>query len=131
MAGGHRKLKGSFMNATKRTLFIVLTLIFLISACSAQTTQVQPASPQTQIIEPVFTPSGDLPLTERDVPRVSIEEAKAASDSGTATLVDVRNPPAFESRHIAGAINIPLGEIERDPTDLPLNADQWIITYCT
>ena len=122
------------MRETKHNFFIIFITIFMISACSARPTQAQPLPSQpaqTQIIEPVFTPSRDLPLTERDVPRVSVEEAKAALDSGAALIVDVRSPPAFESGHIAGAINVPLGEIERNLTGLTLDKDQWIITYCT
>jgi len=56
------------------------------------------------------------------VPRVSLVEAKAAHASGSAIFLDVRSPEAYQLDHIAGAINIPLGEL--DP-------EQWIITYCT
>jgi rhodanese-related sulfurtransferase len=75
--------------------------------------------------------SGDLPQSEAEVPRVSIEEARAAFESGMAVIVDVRSPSAFEASHIAGAISIPLGEIERNPTELAIGENQWIITYCT
>jgi rhodanese-related sulfurtransferase len=75
--------------------------------------------------------SAELPLTEPDVPRVSVEEAKAAFDSGSAVLVDVRHPNDYESSHIAGAISIPLLQIERDLASLTLNKEQRIITYCT
>jgi len=122
------------MHETKRGFFITLITIFMISACSAQPTQAQPLpgqSAQPEIIEPFFTPSANLPLTEREVPRVSIEEARVALEAGTAVIVDVRSPAAFESRHIAGAINIPLAEIEMNLTGLTLDKEQWIITYCT
>ena len=87
----------------------------------------------TQIIEPVPTQpqNNNLPQTEADVPRVSVEEAKAALDSGAAIIVDVRSPAAYEHNHVAGAISIPLGTIELDPTNLEIDKDQWIITYCT
>ena len=62
---------------------------------------------------------------------MSIEEARAALENGTAVIVDVRSPDAYETSHIAGAISVPLGEIERNPTGLSLEKDQWIITYCT
>lgn len=52
-------------------------------------------------------------------------------ESGEAVLVDVRAPGAFEASHIPSAVSVPLGAIERDLTDLPLDQDQWIITYCT
>ena len=62
---------------------------------------------------------------------MTVEEAKIALDSGSAILVDVRRSDFFEESHIAGAISVPLGDIEQDPTDLTLDKEQWIITYCT
>jgi hypothetical protein len=120
------------MNGTKRILFVILLMLFVLSACSAQPTQAQPTSAPTTIIEPGSTQaSGDLPQTEADVPRISVEEAQVAFESGAAIIVDVRSPDAFEESHIAGAISVPLGAIERDLANVPLNKDQWIITYCT
>lgn len=98
-------------------------LVLLLSACSTQ-----PTPPPTLAPTPTLTP---LPLTERDVPRVTVEEAKAAVDRGAAILVDVRSADAFEVSHISGALNIQLGEFETNPTGLDLPKDQWIITYCT
>jgi 3-mercaptopyruvate sulfurtransferase SseA len=113
-------------------ILLVLILVSVSSACSAQPTQAQPTSTPTTSIEPVFTQAaGDLPQTEADVPRVPAEEAKAALDSGAAIIVDVRSPSDFEESHIAGAVSVPLVEIERDLTSVPLHKDQWIITYCT
>ena len=63
------------------------------------------------------------------VPRVSLVEAKAAHDSGSAIFLDVRSPDAYQLDHIAGAINIPLGAIESRISEL--DPEQWIITYCT
>jgi 3-mercaptopyruvate sulfurtransferase SseA len=118
------------MQRIKCILFMVLMFVSALSACSAQPTQVQ-ATP-TQLIEPVLTQSTEnLPQSEAEVPRVSVEEARVAFESGTAVIVDVRSPGAFESSHIAGAISVPLGEIEQNPTGLILDKEQWIITYCT
>ena len=100
------------MQRTKYTLFVILVVISVLAACSAP-------------------PTADLPQTEAEVPRVPLEEAKTALDSGAAILVDVRSPDAFAASHAVGAISIPLGEIERNITGLPLEKDQWIITYCT
>jgi len=112
-------------------LFAITILILSVSACRAQP-QNEPSAAPTQILEPAFTqPAGDLPLTEEEVPRVTVEEAKAALDSGAAIIVDVRSPDAYETNHIAGAINIPLGEFETNPANLNLDKDEWIITYCT
>jgi 3-mercaptopyruvate sulfurtransferase SseA len=115
----------------KRILLIVLIIIFT-SACSAQQTQSAPTSATTTILEPASTqPSGNPPLTEADVPRVTVEEAKAALDSGAAVVVDVRDPTQYEQSHVAGAISIGLDDIEANPTGVDLDKDQWIITYCT
>ena len=104
-------------------------LILATSACNIQTA---PTSGRTQVIEPVSTQSNeDLPFSEADVPRVTAEEAKAAFDNGEAIIVDVRGAEAYETNHVAGAINIQLGEIETNPEGLNLDKDQWIITYCT
>lgn len=120
------------MDGTKRIHFVILVMLFVLSACSAQPTQVLPTSAPTTILEPAFTqPAGDLPQTEVDVPRVTVEEARVALESGAAVMVDVRSPSAFDASHVAGAISVPLGMIERELASVPLNKDQWIITYCT
>ena len=122
------------MQRKRYLLFIILLAASIVSACSAQPTQAPPAAVPTQTLQPghgITSEERELPRTEAEVPRVSLESAKAALDSGAAILVDVRSPGAFETSHIAGAISVPLGQIERDLTEVPLNKDQWIITYCT
>ncbi|HJQ14831.1 MAG TPA: rhodanese-like domain-containing protein [Anaerolineales bacterium] len=115
------------MDGTKRILFVTLVMIFMLSACSAQPTQVLPTLAPTAIIEP----AGNLPQTDADVPRIRVEDARAALESGAAIIVDVRSPNAFEESHVAGAISVPLGAIERELASVPLSKEQWIITYCT
>ena len=83
-----------------------------------------PTSPHT-------TQTSVIPLSEDQVKRVTVEDAKAAFDNGTAIIVDVRSEQAFAAGHIPGAINIQLGEFETNPTKLGLPKDHWIITYCT
>jgi len=63
------------------------------------------------------------------VPRVSLVEAKAAHDSGSAIFVDVRSSEAYQTNRITGSINIPLAELESRIAEL--DPEQWIITYCT
>ena len=122
-------VRGAIMSNRKISILLaVMTLAVATLACNALLPQTEP----TQIIEPAFTPSQeDLPQTEADVPRVTVEEAKAALDSGAALIVDVRSAEAYDASHIPGAINILLGEFETNPTGLQLDKDQWIITYCT
>lgn len=119
-------------------LLVVIITAFVLQACNASSPTTEPEliptqiSPSTQIIEPVSTqPQADLPESEAAVPRVSVEEAKAALESGAAIIVDVRSAGAYEASHIPGAINIQLGEFETNPADLKLDKEQWIITYCT
>jgi 3-mercaptopyruvate sulfurtransferase SseA len=111
---------------------LVISLVFLLatSACSALLPQTEPITVST--IQAI-TPQGktDLPLTEADVPRVGVKEAKLAFDNGTAVIVDVRSAEAYAAGHVVGAISIPLAEIENNIGNLSLKKDQWIITYCT
>jgi rhodanese-related sulfurtransferase len=44
-------------------------------------------------------------------------------------LVDVLPRRVYAEQHIAGAINIPLGELDRRTTEL-LHADDPVIVYC-
>ncbi len=64
-----------------------------------------------------------------DIQRVSIDEAKAALDSGSAVFVDVRSAEAYQANHISGAVNISSEELEARLGEL--DKAQWIITYCT
>ena len=64
-----------------------------------------------------------------EIERVSIDEAKAALDSGSAVFVDVRSAEAYQASHISGAVNIPSEELEARLGEL--DKAQWIITYCT
>jgi len=122
-------------------IFLALISLLLVSlACNALLPPVQPTSTSaptavlvlTQITEPVVTQSlGNLPQTEADVPRVPVEEAKAAFDTDQAIIVDVRSADAYTASHVKGALNIELGEIETNPNGLNLDQNQWIITYCT
>ncbi|MBI5840627.1 MAG: rhodanese-like domain-containing protein [Chloroflexi bacterium] len=64
-----------------------------------------------------------------EVERVSLEEAKAAFDSGAAIFVDARSAASYAESHIPGALSIPVAELESRLNEL--DPDQWIITYCT
>ena len=107
------------------SLFVIPILLLALSACGA------PPAP-TATVEVVATPTAaKIPLTEAEVPRISLEQAKAAIESGAAIVVDVRSQDAFNASHIPGAINIQLGEFETNVNNLGLDKEQWIITYCT
>ena len=109
------------MSKTK-IIFAISALIFATLACNTLLPAAEPTLPAE---EP------DLPATEAEVPRVPLEEALTAYSSGAAIFVDVRSQQSYEISHIPGAINIPLSEFETNITNIDLDQDAWIITYCT
>jgi len=119
------------MRKTKLLLAISILLLATL-ACNALATPT-PAPIPTTIIEVISTPTAtnNIPLTEAEVPRVSLEKARVAIESGAAIVIDVRGEDDYNASRIPGAINIQLGEFETNPTGLGFDKDQWIITYCT
>jgi len=116
----------------KTRIFLAFTALVLASlACNALSLAEATSTPVI-IVEPTNPPQpSNLPATEADVPRVSLEQALVALNAGAAVIVDVRSSETFALSHIASAISIPLDTIEANPTGLNLDKDQWIITYCT
>jgi 3-mercaptopyruvate sulfurtransferase SseA len=68
-------------------------------------------------------------LSTQEVTRISLDDPKAAFDQKTAVFVDVRDSGSYASDHIPGALSIPLNELPDRMGELDANA--WIITYCT
>ena len=116
-----------------QSIFAVFILILSTSACNAPASPTPTAEPTpTAIVEVIPAPAtGKIPLIEAEVSRVTTQDAKAAFDNGTAIIVDVRSQAAYDTSHVAGAINIQLGEFESNIVNIDLPKDQWIITYCT
>ena len=122
-----------------KILFLAVTLILALSACSAPsialtTIPTSPQNPQstaesTQALPPVPTPTIKLPASDAEVPRVAVADAKAAFDVGQAIIIDVRTKQAFDLQHIKGAKY--LGDLEDSQRNLTVPKNQWIITYCT
>lgn len=119
----------------KKTLLVIsLLLLLAASACSTSSPQTAPTTePTIRVVatQPQAQVQTNLPLTEADVPRVPVDEAKRAFDNGEAVIVDVRSAEAYAASHAAGAINIPLDQFENNIANVPLDKDQWIIPYCT
>ena len=63
------------------------------------------------------------------VPRVSLADAKAAFDAGTAIFLDVRDSSSYAGSHVPGAVLIPLSDLSARMGELDPSA--WIIPYCT
>ncbi len=116
------------MHNNKIVLFISILLLSTF-ACNPLISLPDSNSESPQTIQP--TAGSDLPLTEAEVPRVIVEDAKAAFDRGDAIIVDVRSQASYEAGHIAGALFITLGEFESNISNIDLPKNQWIITYCT
>ena len=65
-----------------------------------------------------------------DVHQVSVSEAKALIDGG-ALVIDVRESEKFNTRHIPGAINIPLAILQSGiPTSIAHAISQPVVVYC-
>jgi len=79
--------------------------------------------------EPLPTEESLQSVSQEDVPRVNLQDAKLAYESGSAVFVDVRDESSFESGHIPGSYSIPLDTLPDREDELDRNA--WIITYCT
>lgn len=119
-----------------KTISFLAVLGILVASCVPATAVAEPtalpANIPTVVRESTSTSSGSgLPQTEADVPRVSVEDAAAAIQSGEAIVLDVRSAQAYQDSHIPGALSVPLFDIESNPTGLNLDKDRWIITYCT
>jgi len=99
-------------------LLIVAAVMLSLQNGSIQATPTEPA-----------VSNGYEEETYPDIERVSLKDAKAALDVGTAVFVDVRGVEAYNMSHVPGSLSIPLAELESRLTELDPN--QWIITYCT
>lgn len=79
-------------------------------------------------LDPIPTePAAQIPHPE--IPRVSLADARAAFETGTAIFLDVRSEAAYAAGHVSGAVNIPENELPQRLNEL--NPSDWIITYCT
>ncbi|MGC8857236.1 MAG: rhodanese-like domain-containing protein, partial [Anaerolineae bacterium] len=86
-------------------------------------------APAMTTATPLFAPPLGAQIPESEIPRLQLEEAKAAFEAGTAVFVDVRSATSYAAAHIPGALSIPLADLEARLSELDPN--QWIITYCT
>jgi rhodanese-related sulfurtransferase len=106
------------------------TPVFLTQAIASSSTPLLPTQTSASSPTPLPAVSGRLDTsTYPEIPRVSLEKAKAAFDTKSAVFVDVRGSSAYAISHIPGALDIPLEDIETRLNELDPN--QWIIPYCT
>lgn len=96
----------------------------------------------TQTATPPFVPTqtadlqvppGATPMAAGEdtanIKRITAAEAKALVDSGTATVIDVRDADAYASSHIAGALHMPMSRLQSEPNAIPRGKP--VIAYCT
>ena len=67
--------------------------------------------------------------TADDVQRISVTEAKALLDAEKAVLYDSRSVASYNAQHAAGAVSLPVSEVEARHNELP--TDKSLIFYCT
>ena len=111
------------ISSPRTTLLASAIAAVLLAACGGQAA----APPSTAAPGAAPSPTAyaeDFP----EVPRVSLEDAKAAYFDHTAVFVDVRATDEYEYRHIPGSINLFHAYIEQHLSEL--DKEKWIITYC-
>jgi hypothetical protein len=115
----------------KKILFAFSILILVMLACNTVLPSTEsPTLPTVSLTPLTQNDNNGLPRTDADVPRISVEEAKVAIDSG-AILVDVRNAQPYAELHAKDAVSIPLDVFETNINSVSLEKTDWIITYCT
>ena len=110
--------------------FCLILVTALLISCGVSSVFVAPtATPEPPAPTPTPT-ERQGPKDRSEVPRISPEELTDRIDNGEAILiVDTRGDYSFETRHIAGAISVPEGEVESRLDEFP--RDQEIVFYCT
>lgn len=78
----------------------------------------------------------DVPAAPGDAPtfgRLSVAEARALVDSGGGVLVDTRSRHLYDNAHAAGALSLPVSEIEAAEGRVRVDSvppDRLLILYC-
>lgn len=110
-------------------LWVAIIGVFVLAALLAVmlSNRQTPATALAPTIQPPAHAQQDIPYPA--VPRISPADAKARMDSGEAVVVDVRDAEYYQAGRIAGAVSIPLSDVEAGRHELAKNAE--ILTYCT
>lgn len=70
-------------------------------------------------------------VIKNGISSVSLAEANSLIESGTCTLVDVREPDEYRERHIPGALNFPVDSITAQSAAKTLpDKNAVILLYC-
>ena len=119
--------RGGLMSERSKRSFLpfLMMIVGLVLILGAVATILVLRGGQTQTT--AETQAGEETLS--DIPRVTLDEANTAFDSGEAVIVDVRGAEYYAMSHIPTARSIPLNELEFRMGEL--NPKDWIILYCT
>lgn len=119
-----RKVSSSGVKPARRSdlvFFMVVGGIVLLVIAYAAVSAIRSANGRTPQATAVPTPI--------EVRRVSVEDARAQADAGTAILVDTRSAEYYARQHAQGALSLPEDQaVEIMPT---LPQDKLLILYCT
>lgn len=100
---------------------IVLILVVLILALfNAQTNGAKAIDLQPTV-------ASDIPYPK--IARITLDDARSAYDNKSALFIDVRSTDSFDQKHIPGAVNLPLDQLESQVPKLDPNV--LLIPYCT
>jgi 3-mercaptopyruvate sulfurtransferase SseA len=104
-------------------VFNLMFILFLTAGMSHITMQAAMAGPAFKTVQ-------YMPRNMNDVPRISPEALNSRLENGESILiVDTRSAREFDGHHIAGAISIPLEQVQSSLDELPKDRD--IVFYCT
>ena len=73
--------------------------------------------------------SGQAPVRQLDVPRISLADFKQALDAGRVVTLDVRDADSYAAGHIPGALLFPLSEVTQKAALLK-GEKRTIVAYC-
>lgn len=110
---------------------LMLAAAILSAAACAQKDGVSNAGANlaTNSAAPASSPSFQITPQPVEADRIALADAKKEFDAGTAVFVDVRGAEAFNQERVAGALNIPVSDIEANINKLPKG--KKIIVYCS
>jgi hypothetical protein len=102
-------------------MIMALSAGLVFSACqTAQTQTVKNTKP---------TPPANNVQPDDGAPRISLADAKADFDAGSAVFIDTRPEDTYKQEHVKGAINITLMDDAAKYSSIPKG--KKIIVYCS
>lgn len=117
--------KSNDTNSAVPLILVAAGIVLIIIVLIWQLFMSQSTSGQSESIQPTVT--SEIPYPE--IARVSLDDAYSAFQNKAAVFIDVRSVDNYSQSHIAGAINLPLDQLEAQIPKMDLQA--WIIPYCT